>query len=133
MSIFSRLFRAPVNFVESKVEQAKGEVRKEVANAMASVTMIIIMAVTALIVLFFLSAGLAMFLNIVLESEYVGFLIVGSFYLILLIVFTVLRNNKEFMERLRKRYRKEFGVPDQEIDVEWPETDDELVEDEYLQ
>ena len=47
MSLFSKLFQGPVNFVEDKVAQAKGEVRKEIANGMASVTMIIIMAVTA--------------------------------------------------------------------------------------
>jgi len=128
MSIFSRLFKAPVNFVESKVEQAKGEVRKEAANAMASVSMIIVMALLALIVLFFLSAGVALLLNIALESEYLGFIIVGAFYLLLLVVAVILRTNDEFMERLRKRYRKEFGVPDREIDVDWPDVE-EYVED----
>ncbi len=113
MSLFSKLFRGPVSFVESKVEQAKGEVRKEIANGMASVTMIIIMAVTALIVIFFLSAGLAMYLNIVMESEFLGFLVIGTFYLILLGFFTYLRNNEAFMERLRIRYRKEFGVEEE--------------------
>jgi uncharacterized membrane protein YqjE len=128
MSIFSRLFKAPVNFVESKVEQAKGEVRKEAANAMASVSMIVVMALLALIVLFFLSAGVALLLNIALESEYLGFIIVGAFYLLLLVVAVILRTNDEFMERLRKRYRKEFGVPDREIDVDWPDVE-EYVED----
>lgn len=129
MSLFSKLFRGPVNFVESKVDQAKGEVRKEIANGMASVTMIIIMAVTALIVIFFLSAGLAMYLNIVLESEFTGFLIVGIFYLCLFGFFTYLRNNDAFMRKLRQRYRKEFGV-EEEFDHEILELMEESYRDE---
>ncbi len=127
MSLFSRLFRGPVNFVENKVEEAKGEVRKEIANGMASVTMIIIMAVTGLIVVFFISAGVALLLNYLIGSRYAGFLIVGAFYCILLGILIYLRNNEPFMERLRERYRKEFGVASPDIEEQF-----EIMEEEYM-
>ncbi len=113
MSIFSRLLRRPVHYVEAKVDQVKDEVRKEMADGTASITMIVAMAVIGLIVIFFLSAGLALYLNVVLESTFWGFVIVGAFYLLLLVILIYLRNNKAFMKKLKTKYRKEFGVKEE--------------------
>jgi uncharacterized membrane protein YbhN (UPF0104 family) len=99
--------------VEAKVDQVKDEVRKEMADGTASITMIVAMAVIGLIVIFFLSAGLALYLNVVLESTFWGFVIVGAFYLLLLVILIYLRNNKAFMKKLKTKYRKEFGVKEE--------------------
>lgn len=113
MSFFSRLLKRPVHFVESKVDQVKDDVRKEIADGMAPVTMIVAMAVLSLIVIFFLSAGLALYLNVVLETTYGGFLIVGGFYVLLLGILIYLRNNEDFMNKLKVRYRREMGVKEE--------------------
>lgn len=124
MSFFSRLLSRPVHYVESKVDQVKDEVRKEIADGMAPVTMILAIAVLSLIVIFFLSAGLALYLNAVLDSTYVGFLIVGGFYILLLGIIIYLRNNEDFMNKLKVRYRRDMGVKE-----EFEEEVIELLED----
>jgi amino acid transporter len=124
MSFFSRLLKRPVHFVESKVDQVKDDVRKEIADGLAPVTMIVAMAVLSLIVIFFLSAGMALYLNVVLETTFGGFLIVGGFYVLLLGILIYLRNNEDFMNKLKVRYRREMGVKE-----EYEEEVIELLED----
>ena len=63
-------------YVQTNIEIAKVEVQEKVENTFKKVFLIAILAVTITIFLIFLLITLALFLNKLLESQYVGFLII---------------------------------------------------------
>jgi len=67
---------------QSKIENIKMDFYKKLSNVLASIVLIIIISFVALMMLLFLGFGLSFYLNIVLESSYLGFLIVGALFFI---------------------------------------------------
>ncbi|ABG61056.1 phage holin family protein [Cytophaga hutchinsonii] len=67
---------------QSKIENYKIDFYKKLSDVLASVISIIIISFVFLMMLLFLGFGLSFYLNIVLESSYQGFLIVGMLFLL---------------------------------------------------
>lgn len=89
-------------YVESRVALVKMEIREEVASVLSRALIIMIMFLTGFLMLLFLSVGLAEFLNTLYEGDFVGFLLVGGFYALLLILMIVFRKN--ILEALEKKF-----------------------------
>jgi len=67
---------------QSKIENLKMDFYKKLSDVLASIILIIIISFVGLMMLLFLGFGLSFYLNIVLESSYLGFLIVGGLFMI---------------------------------------------------
>lgn len=67
---------------QSKIENWKLEFYKKLSDVLASIILIIIISFIFLMMLLFLGFGLSFYLNIVLDSSYLGFLIVGGIFMI---------------------------------------------------
>jgi hypothetical protein len=62
------------------------------------------MFLTGFLVLLFLSVGLAEYLNTLWEGDFIGFILVGSFYALLLIVMIAFRKN--LLHSLEKKFEE---------------------------
>ena len=67
---------------QSRIENYKLDFYRKLSDVLASVISIIIISFIFLMMLLFLGFGLSFYLNIVLESSYQGFVIVGMLFLI---------------------------------------------------
>lgn len=67
---------------QSKIESVKSDFYKKLSNVLASIILIIIISFVGLMMLLFLGFGLSFYLNLILESTYLGFLIVGGIFCI---------------------------------------------------
>lgn len=67
---------------QSKVENLKMDFYRKLSDVLASIILIIIISFVFLMMLLFLGFGLSFYLNIILESSYLGFLIVGGIFMV---------------------------------------------------
>lgn len=70
--------------VETKVELVKYEIQEEFIGIVFRMLLLVFMGAVGLLVLLFFSFSLAFFLSQYTKSPYMGFLLVGGLYLILL-------------------------------------------------
>lgn len=80
--------------VEKKVELFKIEFQEDAARAGAKIVVLLILGLSAFMALLFFSIALSVLIGNLLKSETIGFLIMGGFYTLILIVFIFL--NKFF-------------------------------------
>jgi uncharacterized membrane protein YqjE len=64
-------------YVHTNIEIAKIEVQEKIEDTVRKVALIAILAVTGMLFLIFVLITLSLFLNKILESQYLGFLIVS--------------------------------------------------------
>jgi hypothetical protein len=67
---------------QSKVDTIKMDFYKKLSNVLASILLIIIVSFVVLMMTLFLGFGLSFYFNIILESSYLGFVIVGGLFLL---------------------------------------------------
>jgi len=67
---------------QSKVETMKMDFYKKLSDVLASIVLLIIISFVGLMMLLFLGFGLSFYLNLLLDSTYLGFLIVGGIFCI---------------------------------------------------
>lgn len=89
-------------YVESRVALVKMEIREEVASVLSRALIIVVMFLIGFLVVLFLSVGLAEYLNTIWEGDFVGFLLVGGFYLLVLILMVAFR--KDLLNSLEKKF-----------------------------
>ena len=106
MSIISRLFRAPAEFVDHKVGEVKEEVRAELADGLASVTIYLMFGTLAMFALLFLSLALAIGIAIWTGIYYLGFILIGLIYGSGAWWAWRLSKDEKYMDSLRLRFRK---------------------------
>ncbi|MCS5490805.1 MULTISPECIES: phage holin family protein [Algoriphagus] len=71
--------------VETRINLIKEEIQDQVMGVVTRVLLLVIIGGLMLLVLLFFSLALAFFLSSVFESTYSGFLLVGLFYLLLVV------------------------------------------------
>jgi len=67
---------------QSKIENWKMDVYKKLSDVLSSIILIIIISFVFLMMLLFLGFGLSFYLNIIFDSSYLGFLIVGGVFMV---------------------------------------------------
>jgi hypothetical protein len=67
---------------QSKIENIKMDFYKKLSDVLASIVLLIIISFVGLMMLLFLGFGLSFYLNLLLDSSYLGFLIVGGLFFI---------------------------------------------------
>ena len=63
-------------YVQTNIEIAKVEVQEKIEDTVRKVALIAVLVITGLLFLIFILITLSLFLNKILESQYLGFLIV---------------------------------------------------------
>lgn len=89
-------------YIETRVALIKVEIREEVANVLSRGLIIFVMFLTGILFLLFISIGIAEYVNTLMSSEYLGFVIVGGFYGTVLILMILFRKG------LLKAFEKQF-------------------------
>ena len=77
--------------IEARLELAKIEIKEEVAKTGARIITGIVLAFLALMIVIFLSVSLATWFNYLLDSVYLGYVIVTAFYLLVLVLLIVFK------------------------------------------
>lgn len=73
-------------YVETKIELLKIEVQEKLTTLITVVLVLFCISIFGVLAFFFLNFALAFYLNQLLDSIFLGFLILGFFYLLILIV-----------------------------------------------
>jgi len=126
MSFISRLFQAPVDYVEHKVDEVRGEVRAELANGLASISIHLLLGIAALLAIIFFSISLAIGIALWTGIYYIGFLVIGFLFGIAAWAVWRLSKKEAYMEALRERFRvflKVTGPEEAEDDLKAYEND----------
>lgn len=105
MSVINKLFKKPLEQLEFKFLSAKEHLKEEVGETLSKVIIYGTIGVLSLFAVLFLSLGLALFLNYLLESSAAGFVIVGAFYICGSGALFLLRK-RNFVYRRSERYAR---------------------------
>lgn len=100
------------HLVETRIAIAKLELKEEVARIVKSVTAVLMIVAFLMIALLFLSAGLAFWLNLVLNSVFLGFIVVGAIYIV---VAVIMHYNKKALP-IKRFVQKLMNQPDEDED-----------------
>ena len=92
-------------YIETKVEFYKIQFKEELAKALGILIFIFLMSIVMLLFLIFLSFFAVAFLNHILQSQYLGFLIMAFIYLILGLFIYVYRDNLIFKKVFKEFFR----------------------------
>ena len=94
-------------YVETRIELLKLEVREEIAKAISKVVLLGLIVLLIIMILTFFSIGAAFFINQYFTQKYIGFFLVGGFYLTLLLLGFLLRIQLfHTLEKLLSRHFK---------------------------
>ena len=88
--------------VENKVEIFKIEFKEDAAKAGAKIIVLLILGLSAFMALLFISLALSIVIGNLLNSEMTGFFIMGTFYLLILIIFIFLNRTFNINKSLEK-------------------------------
>lgn len=91
-------------YVETRVALVKIEIREEVAAILSKALMVMVVSMIGFLCLLFLCIGLANYLNVVLESEFGGYMIIALFFGLLLVILLGFR--KAFFRLLGKQFEE---------------------------
>ncbi len=109
-----KLLNTLTGYIETKIELLKLDAKDELENLISKLLVSSIIVVCALIAISLLSFGLSQVLNGYLKSSYLGFLIVGVFYLLIAIV--VLSKKDNLATRFKEKAREQEGLENKDSD-----------------
>ena len=81
----SEIVQTVKSLIETRVNMVKQEVQEEFLGIISRTILLVVLGGLTLLVLLFFSLSLAFYLSTKFESPFIGFLLVGLFYLILLV------------------------------------------------
>lgn len=87
-----------VEFIEVKTEQIKLKIITRVARMLSGVIALSMLALFSMFFLFFLSFAFAEMINIGLESDYLGYLIISGGYLLIIISIILLLKTRKMQK-----------------------------------
>lgn len=78
----NKLVNTLVNFIETKIEIYKIQFKEEAAKAISALILMVLFAMIGLLFILFLSLFVSQLINSLLDSQYIGFIIISIFYLL---------------------------------------------------
>ncbi len=88
-------------YVENKLEILKIELKEDGAYLASRLILLIFLCTLAFIILLFLSLAAGIVINLWLSSSYLGFLVIGGFYLLLLAVIIIFKNKFKLESKIQ--------------------------------
>ena len=117
MSIINKVLDKLTEYLRLKGEAIKLDIISQVSVLLAHVVAFLFLGVIAFFLFIFLSIALSAYLNQVLESFYLGYLIIaGGYLVILVIIFLLLRTRKiqNWLESVFIRISENINVDEDE-------------------
>ena len=99
-------------YLEKRIALFKIELMDNLALASARVVIWVVLSLCIFMIILFLSIASAFFLNKLLDSGSLGFIIVAGFYLLIFIILSFVRN-KKIEERLKNIFLEMFNNLDE--------------------
>lgn len=93
-------------FVKVKIELLKLEILEEVSKGIANLFALVVTLMLGMLVVGFGSITLAIFLNNQFNSEYLGFVAITGFYLLILVVTLIMTKNGKLTEMIEDQLVK---------------------------
>ena len=90
-------------YADARVKLLKIEIQEEVAKVLSKGMVHLFLLLIALIFLFFLSIGVAEFLNVFFVNSFQGYLILAGFYLLIFLILLIFRKD------ITKKFEKYFS------------------------
>lgn len=95
MQVWNKLIDKISEYIRLKGEKLKLEIITQISRLLAHLVAFLFIGVIGVFFLIFASMALGAYLNWVMDSAFLGYLIVGGLYLVVLIgIFFLLRSNK---------------------------------------
>lgn len=111
------IIRKIAKFVELKLELFKIDIQEGISDLLSNIFKVVILATIIVIFVFFASLTLAIVLNNLLDSKYLGFLIISLVYLILFFI-VYQQTGSTFLEKKITRNVRAFFNKKEKIDYE---------------
>lgn len=92
-----------LKLVESKIELAKIEIKKDLSKFIAKALVATILVALGFLFFIFLNLGLAVLMSAWIGEPYSGFLIVSGFYLILFLIFLLTKDRLNIEEIIESK------------------------------
>lgn len=90
----------PVTYLKIEIERVKGNVKHKISDIITKLVIFAALGLVSLLVLIFGSVTLGLYLNAVLESSFLGFLIVTAFYILILIILLVIKDKEKIIRKM---------------------------------
>lgn len=90
----------PGIYLKSEIDRVKNNTRHKIAEIIVKVIIFALMGLVGLMILIFGSVTLGLWLNEVLESSFLGFLIVTGFYVLLLVMLLLIKDQEKITSSL---------------------------------
>lgn len=87
-----QLFSNVKSYLETRLDIIILNIEDKVSDILSSVATVLIISVISLMVVFFVSVGVAWWIGNAMQNSSVGFFIVGGFYLLLMILVAVFKD-----------------------------------------
>lgn len=95
MSVLNKLIDKVSEYIKLKGEKVKLDIIARISRLLAHFVAVMSIVIVGFFMLIFLSIALSTYLNTILESPHLGYLLVaGIYFILLIIVFLLLRTNK---------------------------------------
>lgn len=91
--------------VETKVEMVKRDIQDEIFGILSRIIMLLLMGGSLLLFLLFMSLSLAFYLSQYFASPYMGFLLVGILYFVILLILFISRETETIQDKLQTTLR----------------------------
>ncbi|HAC25849.1 MAG TPA: hypothetical protein DCE81_13130 [Cytophagales bacterium] len=110
------LIRHLTGYVETRLELFKLEIKEEVARAIAHLVVLVFLVLFGLMLLLFLSIGVAQWLNAYLGQTATGYFVVGGVYFLLFLLFIIFKKpidariERAVRERMSQGKDKSYGT-----------------------
>lgn len=103
-SIFDNLS----GFVEKKIALYKIELKEDAATVGAKLVILAILSLSLFMIILFISLAGAISVNLMLKSEYLGFVLVSGFYVVLFAIFGLFQKKLGIEQRLERFFMNIF-------------------------
>lgn len=100
-----KLKEAVQGLVETKVAMVKAEIEDKISNTIAKLVPLILVFATFCMFLLFASVAVGFYLSQVLHSNFYGFGVVALFYIVLTILFYLLKDSKVLKRGVQDRLK----------------------------
>ena len=101
-----KLIENLTGFIKVKIELLKLDIVEEISKGIAGLFTMFIVAIIGLMVLIFGSLTVGVIINQYYESNYIGFLIISGFYIVILIVAIMVARSGKIAEKIEEELVK---------------------------
>ncbi|WP_194774963.1 phage holin family protein [Pararhodonellum marinum] len=91
---------------EVRIKLLKEDLQGEATGIISRIVILVLMGVTMMMILLFASISLAFYLSLKTNSSYMGFLLVALIYVILFVIFYIIRDSQQLQNPISNFFKR---------------------------